>query len=121
MAKNKKYYVGKVGYCNNSDLPGLTNLPNGHYVYIRKLNGDGTCDVNVITSLEDKQHNFIPSKLKQVKKGNTYVIPKYDANFSLWSGVNKKPVKAVKLSCIQDLNKKKIKKRHRFFIGKFMK
>lgn len=110
----------KVGYCENKDLQGLQHLKGGHYVYIRKVNKNGTCDVNIITSLENKDHKFDFEKLKQVKKGNTYAIPKYDANFSRWSGVNKMPVKDVKVSKIKDIGKKKIKKRHNFFIGKFM-
>lgn len=108
----------KIGYCNNKAL--RINKPGGHYVYIRKLNKNGTCDVNVVTSLEDKNSRFDLKKLKQVKRGNTYAIPKYDTNFSRWSGINKVPIKNVKLNNIQDIGKKRIKKRHRFFIGKFM-
>ena len=111
----------KIGYCENKNLKGLQHLSGGHYVYIRKVNKNGTCDVNVVTSLEDERHNFNFDKLKQVKKGNTYSIPKYDSNFSRWSGINKKPIKNVKISSIKDIGKKKIKKRHHFFIGKFMK
>lgn len=111
----------KIGYCKNSNLDGLKHLAGGHYVYIRKVNRNGSCDVNVITSLEDKNHNYDFSKLKQVRKGNTYAIPKYDANFPRWSGVNKKPIRNVDIKDIQGIGKKRIKKRHNFFIGKFMK
>ncbi len=121
MSRKKKNYVGKIGYCDNINLNGLQHLSGGHYVYIRKLNNDGTCDVNIITSLEDNHGNYDYHKLKQVKKGNTYAVPKYDANFARWSGVNKKPIQNVKISDINYLNKKKIKKRHHFFIGKYMK
>lgn len=110
----------KIGYCDNKNLPGLEHLKGGHYVYIRKVYSNGTCDVNVITSLEKKGGKFNFDKLKQVKKGNTYAIPKYDTNFTLWSGVNKTPVKHVKIDKIQDIGKKKVKQRHNFFIGKFM-
>lgn len=109
----------KIGYCDNRAL--RINKAGGHYVYIRKVNNNGTCDVNVITSLEDKNRQYNFNKIKQVRNGNTYAIPKYDSNFSLWSGVNKTPIKNVKISRITNIGKKKIKRRHNFFIGKFMK
>ncbi len=108
----------KIGYCNNRALN--INKDGGHYVYIRKINNNGTCDVNVITSLEDENSRFNLRKLRQVKRGNTYAIPKYDANFSRWSGVNKTPIRDVKLTSIKNIGCKRIKKRHNFFIGKFM-
>ena len=108
----------KIGYVDNKYL-GI-NKPKGHYVYIRKVNKNGTCDVNVVTSLEDKNAKFDFNKIKQVKKGNTYPIPKYDTNFSRWSGINKKPISNVPINKLQDIGKKKIKKRHHFFIGKYM-
>lgn len=111
----------KIGYCENKNLKGLQHLKGGHYVYIRKVNKNGTCDVNVVTSLEDCRHNLDLKKIQHLKKGNTYCIPKYDANFSRWSGITRKPIKNVKISSIKDIGKKKIKKRHHFFIGKFMK
>ena len=110
----------KIGYCDNKNLPGLEHLSGGHYVYIRKINKNGTCDVNVITSLENVDGKFNLAKIRQVKRGNTYAIPKYDANFSRWSGVNKMPIKDVKIVKIKDVGKKKVKRRHNFFIGKFM-
>ena len=109
----------KIGYCDNKAL--RINRPGGHYVYIRNVNKNGTCDVNIITSLENKNKQYNLDKLKQVKKGNTYAIPKYDANFTLWSGVNKTPIKNVRTNMIIDIGKKKIKRRHYFYIGKFMK
>lgn len=121
MSKIKKKYVGKVGYCDNINLKGLQHLTGGHYVYIRKYYNNGTCDVNTITSLEDNKGNLNLSKLEHVKKGNTYCIPKYDSNFTRWSGVNKTPIKGVPISKIQGLGNRTFKKRHRFFIGKFLK
>ncbi len=115
--KNK--LKGKIGYCDNKVL-GI-NKKGGHYVFINSINKNGTCDVNVITSLEDKNFNFNLKKLRQVKRGNTYVIPKTDANFRLWSGVNIIPIRNVRIDRIEDIGKKKIKKRHYFFIGKFFK
>ena len=116
-----KKIKGQIGYCDNKYLPGLEHLPGGHYVYIREVRSDGKCDVNVVTSLEDKNRKFNLDKLKQVKRGNTYSVPKDDSNFSRWSGINKTPICDIDVSKIQDIGKKKIRTRHKFFIGKFLK
>ena len=55
MSRDKRRYVGKIGYCNNAtlvlkDMYGKS-LKGGHYVYIREVYND-RCNVNVITSLE---------------------------------------------------------------------
>lgn len=109
----------KIGFCNNKDL-GIKKA-GGHYVYINSVNKNGTCNVNVITSLEDKDKKFNLKKLRHVKYGDTYSIPIVDSNFTRWSGINKTPIKNVKSNMIKDIGKKKIKKRHFFFIGKFLK
>lgn len=120
-----KKLTGKIGYCDNRSLRLKDKqgrfIPGGHYVYIRNDNKNGTCDVNVVTSLEDKNRTYSENKLKQVRSGNTYAIPKYDANFNLWSGITKTPISNVKTSSILYVGKKKIRKRHKFFIGKFLK
>ena len=118
MSKYKKLFVGKIGVCDNSDL-GISKK-GVHYVYIRSIN-NGMCDVNVITSLENRKSSFIFKKLYQVKNGNTYPIPKKDSNFPLWSGVTHNPIKGVDISKIRDIGKKNIKRRHHFFIGKYCK
>lgn len=118
---SKKKVKNKIGYIDNKYLKGLEHISGGHYVFIREDNKDGTCTVNVVTSLENRSNQFNFDKIKQVKKGNTYSIPKYDTNFSRWSGINKKPIDGVPIDKIQDIGKKKIKKRHNFFIGKFLK
>ena len=115
--KNK--LKGKIGYCDNKDL-GI-NKKGGHYVFINSINKNGTCDVNVMTSLEDGRANVDLRKIKHVRKGNTYPIPFYDANFKLWTGVNKTPIRNVQIDKISNIGKKKIKRRHLFFIGKFLK
>ena len=120
MSKDKKRYVGKIGYCSNKDLPTLRHLPKGHYVYIRKIYPDGTCDVNTITSLEDKHGNFNPQRLYYVRHGDTYPIPKGDINLPLWSGVRRDVITGVKLSDIRYVGFVGMKRRHKFFIGKFM-
>jgi hypothetical protein len=109
----------KIGYCDNKTL-GIKSQ-GGHYVYIHNFNGNGTCDVNVVTSLEDTNSNYNLKKLKQVKRGNTYPIPKYDANFSRWSGINKNVIKNIPLSSIKNIGIKKVKQRHKFYIGKYCK
>ncbi len=113
-------YKSKIGYCDNKDLPTMRDLKGGHYVYIRKVYKNGTCDVNIVTSLEDKDKTINHRRIQNVRRGNTYPIPLYDSNFTRWSGINKKPVKNVKMSNIKDVGKKRIKKRHNFFIGKFL-
>lgn len=130
MSKLKKSYVGKIGYCDNKNL-GIKAKSQGHYVYIRKVYGK-KCDVNIITSLErynmpdprkDKTaiNALSDKKLFYARLGSTYPIPFNDSNFSKWSGIKKDVIKGVNLADIQDVGKKYIKKRHRFFIGKFMK
>ena len=42
MSNNKKKLKNKIGYCSNSNLHGLQHLSGGHYVYIRKVNKNGT-------------------------------------------------------------------------------
>lgn len=121
MDKKVSYskYKNKIGYCDNKNLHGLENVPGGHFVFIRKIKKNGICDVNVITSLEKNSNQFNLDKIKHVKKGNTYPIPYFDANFTKWSGVTHNPIKNVDLSSIKDIDKKHIKRRHFFFIGKY--
>lgn len=125
MSRQKKTYVGKIGFCKNADL-GLKDkdgkpLKGGHYVYIREMNGN-KCKVNVITSLEDRNEQLYRDKVNKVKRGFLYPIPKYDADFTLWSAVNLDGnVTNVKVSDIKDIGKKKMKQRHSWFVGKYSK
>lgn len=124
MSREKKSVVGKVGYCDNKVL-GIKNrqgvYSGGHYVYIRTCK-KGKCNVNIITSLEDKRGLYQNMKIHKVKRGYLYPIPKDDTNFTQWSAVNLDGnIKGINLSDIQDIGKKSFKKRHRFFIGKFTK
>lgn len=116
--KNYKKIKNQIGYIENKYL-GIPR-PGGHYVYIREVNKNGTCDVNVVTSLEDKNKVVNQKKIKQVKQGNTYALPLFDTTFTRWSGINKKPIKDVPINKIQDIGKKKVKRRHDFFIGKYL-
>ena len=125
MSRYKKTNVGKIGYCDNKTL-GIKGadgkiLNGGHYVYIREVNG-GKCNVNVITSLEDKYGNFNNFKLGKVKRGYLYPIPKNDIDLPRWSAVNLDGnINNVKVSDIKNIGSKKIKSRHKFFVGKFTK
>lgn len=118
-----KPYVGKIAYCTNQAL-GLRDkqgklLTGGHYVYIRSVKGN-KCDVNVVTSLEGKRDSFHQKKISNVAKGYTYPIPRHDATFKLWSGITNNVI-TVNLSDLQDIGKKSIKRRHHFFVRKFIK
>ena len=123
--KQPKKVVGKIGYCNNKTL-GMKDkngqyIKGGHYVYIREHNG-GKCNVNVITSIEDKNGFYQKTKIDKVKRGYLYPIPKNDANFSQWSAVNLDGnIKNIPLSDIDKIGVKSFKRRHKFFIGKFTK
>ncbi len=125
MSRYKKTNVGKIGYCDNKTL-GIKGadgklLDGGHYVYIREVNG-GKCNVNVITSLEDKYGNFNNFKLGKVKRGYLYPIPKNDIDLPRWSAINLDGnINNVKVSDIKNIGSKKIKSRHKFFVGKYTK
>lgn len=105
MSKLKKSYVGKIGFCDNKVL-GLVDkngepVAGGHYVYIRETDGR-KCNVNIITSLEDKNGRYDFDKLGKVKRGMLYSVPKSDSNFSRWSAVNLDGnIKNIKLSDIK--------------------
>lgn len=142
MSRQKKTYVGKIGYCDNKAL-GLTDkngkpLKGGHYVYIREMQGANKCNVNVITSLERVRRDtkgkplkdrygtlitdYTEPKIDKVKKGYLYPIPKSDSNFTEWSAINLDGnIKNVKTSDIQNIGHRKIKDRHKWFVGKFTK
>ena len=125
MSKTKKSLVGKIGYVDNRVL-GINGkdckpLKGGHYVYIREISGD-KCNVNVITSLEDKNEWYQIEKLHKVKRGMLYPIPKNDSDFSRWSAINLDGnVNGIKIADIQNVGYKKIKSRHKFYVGKYTK
>ncbi|MDR2090934.1 MAG: hypothetical protein LBP62_04700 [Clostridiales bacterium] len=118
MSKFKRSIVGKIGFCKNKDL-GI-NKKGGHYVYIRDFFGD-KCNVNVVTSLENKNEHLKTNRVLNIKKGYTYPIPLSDSNFTLWSGINYDTIKNVKTSNIINIGKRYIKRKHKFFVGKFSK
>lgn len=125
MSNKKKQYVGKIGYCDNRTLgiKGADGKPlnGGHYVYIREKNGD-KCNINVITSLEDRKGIYDLRKVGKVKYGLLYPMPKSEADFTRWSAINLDGnIRNIPISRIQDIGSKKIKSRHKFFVGKFTK
>ena len=126
MSKRKKQLVGKIGYCDNMTL-GLKGadgkpLKGGHYVYIREMQGANKCNVNVVTSLENKHGVYDLRKVSKVKHGYLYPIPKGDANFSQWSAINLDGnINGVNVSDIKSIGYKKIKSRHKYYVGKYHK
>lgn len=124
MAKRRKRKLkNKIGFVNNKHLR-IYDKKGGHYVFIRKVNKNGTCDVNIFTSLEhrDKEKgelNFTNNKIRYLKFGKAYAIPKGDTNLPKWSGVRKE-VKVVDTKHIHDVGRYYVKKRHWFFIGKYL-
>ena len=112
---------GKIGYAINKDL-GIKKKPyEGHYVYIRKDNGK-TVDVNVITSLETSDRKIIPERIAKVRKGYLYPIPYYDANLPRWSAIMlNSNTNNIDKGKIKSLDSIKIKRRHKWFVGRFGK
>ncbi len=114
---NGKKYKGKIGFCLNSKL-GI-EADGGHYVYIRSVSGN-RCKVNVITSLEDEHGKFLWNKIRKVRMGYLYSIPKNDAGFKRWSAIDLDgSVQDLYISDIKDIGRVKMRTRHKFFVGKF--
>ena len=109
--------VGQIGYMTNNDL-GI-NKTGGHYVYVCEVKGNKV-DVNVITSLEYLSGKWNTKRLNKVRKGYIYPIPKSHSTLPRWSAVSSNPKLNRNIKDIKP-TKHKIKKRHRFFIGKFLK
>lgn len=126
MSRQKKSLVGKIGYCDNTVLGILGRdgkpLKGGHYVYIREMNDANSCNVNVITSLEDKNQWYQMEKLHKVKRGMLYPVPKGDADFSRWSAINLAGnINDIKIADIKNIDQKRMKQRHKWYVGKFTK
>ena len=115
---SKKKYKGKIGYVKDIDL-GIKNSDRGHYVYVREDNGN-KLKINIITSLEDENHVFNKNRIKKIKKGLLYPIPFKDANFNRWSAFDL-TTKNIDKSKILQIGKRKVKRRHKIFVGKFSK
>lgn len=121
--KSKDKLVGKIGVCKNKYLGFEIKPESVHYVYIRKVNNDNTCDVNTFTQLtkhsDNKKYDY--DKMYYVRKGDTYLVPEDDITLPNLSGVKKDVIKNVPISKIHNIGCHSIKKRHHFFIKKFMK
>lgn len=113
----KTSYKGKIGYCDNISLGILKS--GGHYVYVRE-DKNGKCKVNVVTSLEDIKGSINIKRIIDIRKGYVYPIPKNDSNLTRWSGISNNP-KIVARSEIENIGRKSIKTRHKFYVGKFLK
>lgn len=118
VTMSKKKYKGKIGYVKDIDL-GIKNSRNGHYVYVREEN-DNKLKVNIITSLEDRKHKLNEDKILKVKKGLLYPIPFKDANFNRWSAFDLTSKNIDKFKILQ-IGKRNVKRRHKFFVGKYSK
>ena len=131
-----KRYNGRIMSCSDEDL-GIPDSAGRHYVYVKKGKSKDKYDVNVITSIEnferDEKHTMPlqitdsgrmvyldPKKLKAIRKGNLYPIPRFEANFGKWSGITRHPIKDIDKSKLTK-TKKKIWRRHKFFVGKYYK
>lgn len=122
---NPTIKVGFVGYCPNKILGILQDdkekKDKGHYVYINKVNKNGTCNVNIITSLEKSNYDFYNNRLNYVRDKQTYAIPFQDANFTKWSGIKKRTIKNISTSNIVDIGKRSISSEHIAIINRFIK
>ena len=117
MARRPKFkgIKGKIGYCDQKDLPFKAN--SGHYVYIRKYDKkNGMCTVSTCTSIE-KNNQYRKNKIDAIRDGNLYPIPRRDTNFPLWTGVNRTSHQVHK-SKIKNIGAISFKNRHHFIIGK---
>ena len=113
---NYKNLVGKMGWCDAQTL----GLSEGHYVFIRSVNGD-KCDVNTLTSIRDKQTNmFVVKKMEKVEDGIIYPIPLKDCSLPLFGGVHKNAIKDIPINKIQDINKNTLHKKHHYYIKRYL-
>ena len=91
------------------------NEPPWHYVYVREYDKRRKIYyVNICTHLDkydkfDKKYKVNEKHLHQVKKGNTYPVPRFAANFSSWTGI-KKDVYIVPKGEMYDFNCVRLKK-----------
>ena len=115
MGKKSKH-IGKIGWCDKDVL----GLPKGHYVFIRRVKND-KCDVNTFTSLERNNGRFKLDKINYIRNGSIYPIPKNDVTLSKFSGVDKRIIKDIPISKIQDKGCYTLKRRHHHYIQKYVK
>lgn len=113
---NEKKYKGKIGWADGNIL----NTRSGHYVFIRSCK-NSKCKVNTFTSIENYYAQISSTKIKKVKEGKIYAIPKTDLNLKRFSGIDKRVISNVDIKDIKIKKKVKLKRRHNFYIYKYMK
>ena len=123
MKKNdyKKRFINvdRIAKIKTTDMPikHSATEPPVHYVYVRSYDKKTqTYSVNVCTHLDsynkkNKRFEYNFSQLDQVKKGNTYPIPRYSSTFPSWTGIKKDVLKIPK-GTMYGWNCFKIKKNH---------
>ena len=115
-----KRFENRIGFCSDKTL-NIESNGKGHYVFIRKIKEDGTCDVSTITSLEDKEGKFNNKRLSRVRSGQIYSIPKFSTNFNLWSGVNNEIIENVSFDKICRIGLKNVSNVQKEIIIKHVK
>ena len=117
MCFKKRKNVGKVGWCDAKTL----GLSRGHFVYIRSIKHD-KCDINTFSSIEDKSGKIELPKVDYIKKGLLYAVPTADLTLPRFSGVDKRVIKNIPLGKIKHIGGRySIKKRHKWYIKKYLK
>ena len=109
--------IRRIAKINTSDLPIKHNPdePPWHYVYIREYDKNKKLyHINVCTHLDkydkrEKKYKVNEKHLNQVKKGNTYPIPRFSAGFPSWTGI-KKDVYIIPKGVMYDFNCVRLKK-----------
>lgn len=91
--KPKNSCIGKVGWCAGEVL----GLPIGHYVFIRRVRGN-LCDVNTFSSIENKNGKFEIAKVRMIKEGIIYPIPKSDDTLKRFSGIDRRVINNIPIS-----------------------
>ena len=104
--KDMSWVVGKIGFCSN-DVLGI-NEPGGHYVYIHSIDDNNICEVSTITSLDDGNGNIKYSRIKNIKLGRTYPVPKKKTNFNRWVGLNVSKIKGIDVRFIFSIGNNRI-------------
>jgi len=111
----KKNLVGKIGYVNNINLPGLENKPGGHYVYIKDINNK-KCSVYTIVSLKDESGNYIKKKYKELRNGFLFPIPRNDLNLPRYSAFDLRVIKDVEIKDISFNHSVRLRNKKAFYL-----
>lgn len=107
--------VGKIGYVDNINLPGLENKPGGHYVYIKEIKKK-KCSVYTIVSLKDESGKFIKKKYDELRKGIIVPIPRNDLNLPRYSAFDLRMIEDVKVKDISFNHSVRLKNKKAFYL-----